>query len=59
MISYDSAHCDDVGLSVSQVSHLEPWEKNSRKTAGQIGMCAGVGAITLINASCFHYFYKD
>ena len=25
-----------------QVSHLEPWEKGSRKTAGQTGMCGGV-----------------
>lgn len=25
-----------------QVEHLEPWEKNSRKLAGQVGMCAGV-----------------
>ncbi|XP_018368561.1 PREDICTED: uncharacterized protein LOC108764687, partial [Trachymyrmex cornetzi] len=25
-----------------KVSHLEPWEKGSRKTAGQTGMCGGV-----------------
>ncbi|KAF2354163.1 Pre-mRNA-splicing factor 38 [Trinorchestia longiramus] len=25
-----------------QVSHLEPWEKGSRKTSGQTGMCGGV-----------------
>lgn len=25
-----------------KVEHLEPWEKNSRKLAGQVGMCAGV-----------------
>ena len=25
-----------------QVEHLEPWEKNSRKLSGQVGMCAGV-----------------
>jgi len=25
-----------------QVNHLEPWEKGSRKTAGQTGMCGGV-----------------
>lgn len=25
-----------------QVGHLEPWEKGSRKTAGQTGMCGGV-----------------
>jgi hypothetical protein len=24
------------------VDHLEPWEKGSRKTAGQTGMCGGV-----------------
>ena len=28
---------------IFQVSHLEPWEKGSRKTAGQTGMCGGVG----------------
>lgn len=26
-----------------QVKHLEPWERGSRKTAGQTGMCGGVG----------------
>eukprot|EP00800_Vazella_pourtalesii_P023590 TRINITY_DN962_c0_g1_i6.p1 TRINITY_DN962_c0_g1~~TRINITY_DN962_c0_g1_i6.p1 ORF type:complete len:106 (-),score=19.12 TRINITY_DN962_c0_g1_i6:244-561(-) len=26
----------------NQVSHLEPWEKGSRKLAGQTGMCGGV-----------------
>lgn len=26
----------------SQVTHVEPWEKGSRKTAGQTGMCGGV-----------------
>lgn len=25
-----------------QVTHAEPWEKGSRKTAGQTGMCGGV-----------------
>ena len=25
-----------------KVAHLEPWEKGSRKTAGQVGMCGGV-----------------
>ena len=29
-------------LTIFQVSHLEPWEKGSRKTAGQTGMCGGV-----------------
>jgi hypothetical protein len=28
-----------------KVTHLEPWEKGSRKTAGQTGMCGGVSAI--------------
>ena len=31
-----------------QVNHLEPWEKGSRKTAGQTGMCGGV-SITVLN----------
>ncbi|KAI5629012.1 pre-mRNA-splicing factor 38B [Silurus asotus] len=25
-----------------KVTHVEPWEKGSRKTAGQTGMCGGV-----------------
>jgi hypothetical protein len=28
-----------------KVTHLEPWEKGSRKTAGQTGMCGGVSDI--------------
>lgn len=34
-----------------KVNHLEPWEKGSRKTAGQTGMCGGVSktAHTLFN----------
>eukprot|EP00731_Ephydatia_muelleri_P023892 Em0016g163a len=28
-----------------KVEHLEPWEKNSRKLAGQVGMCAGVRGV--------------
>ena len=28
-----------------KVSHLEPWEKGSRKTSGQTGMCGGVSCI--------------
>ncbi|XP_076283340.1 pre-mRNA-splicing factor 38B isoform X3 [Lasioglossum baleicum] len=28
-----------------KVSHLEPWEKGSRKTAGQTGMCGGVRGV--------------
>ena len=27
-----------------QVKHLEPWERGSRKTAGQTGMCGGVSS---------------
>lgn len=34
--SNDDARCP------SQVKHLEPWEKGSRKTAGLTGMCGGV-----------------
>ena len=29
---------------IFQVTHLEPWEKGSRKTAGQTGMCGGVSS---------------
>lgn len=28
-----------------QVKHLEPWERGSRKTAGQTGMCGGVSML--------------
>ena len=27
------------------MSHLEPWEKGSRKTSGQVGMCGGVRGV--------------
>ena len=37
-----------------KVSHLEPWEKGSRKTAGQTGMCGGVCSMIL-----HLYLYKD
>jgi hypothetical protein len=30
-----------------KVTHLEPWEKGSRKTAGQTGMCGGVSVFVL------------
>ncbi len=29
-------------LTIFQVAHLEPWERGSRQTSGQIGMCGGV-----------------
>ena len=32
-----------------QVNHLEPWEKGSRKTAGQTGMCGGVSIVLCIS----------
>jgi len=35
-------HDDDDDCLFKQVNHLEPWEKGSRKTAGQTGMCGGV-----------------
>ena len=28
-----------------KVSHMEPWEKGSRKTSGQTGMCGGVRGV--------------
>nr|CAD7444938.1 unnamed protein product [Timema bartmani] len=31
-----------------KVTHLEPWEKGSRKTAGQTGMCGGLHAATYL-----------
>lgn len=30
-----------------KVQHLEPWEKGSRKTSGQTGMCGGVRFLKL------------
>ena len=31
-----------------KVQHLEPWEKGSRKTSGQTGMCGGVSVCLYI-----------
>lgn len=43
-----------------KVSHLEPWEKGSRKTAGQTGMCGGVRGVGAggIVSSAFCLLYK-
>merc|ERR1719334_2033413 len=43
-----------------KVQHLEPWEKGSRKTAGQTGMCGGVRGVGSggIVSSCFCILYK-
>ncbi|XP_059619451.1 pre-mRNA-splicing factor 38B [Phlebotomus argentipes] len=43
-----------------QVKHLEPWEKGSRKTAGQTGMCGGVRGVGAggIVSSAFCLLYK-
>lgn len=48
-----------------QVKHLEPWERGSRKTSGQTGMCGGVGNVSnvlshfvmllLFKHVCVHY----
>ncbi len=32
-------------ICFSQVKHLEPWEKGSRKTSGLTGMCGGVRGV--------------
>ncbi|CAH3037975.1 unnamed protein product [Pocillopora meandrina] len=43
-----------------KVDHLEPWEKGSRKTSGQVGMCGGVrgvGAGGIVSTS-FCLLYK-
>lgn len=37
-----------------KVQHLEPWEKGSRKTSGQTGMCGGVSFYLAID-----YFYPN
>ncbi|XP_026468470.1 pre-mRNA-splicing factor 38B-like isoform X2 [Ctenocephalides felis] len=43
-----------------QVKHLEPWEKGSRKTAGQTGMCGGVRGVGAggIVSTAFCLLYK-
>lgn len=41
-----------------QVNHLEPWEKGSRKVAGQTGMCGGVSFIFYFINSLVHSFYS-
>lgn len=33
-----------------KVQHLEPWEKGSRKTSGQTGMCGGVSFLFNISS---------
>ncbi|XP_076308631.1 pre-mRNA-splicing factor 38B-like isoform X2 [Tachypleus tridentatus] len=42
------------------VNHLEPWEKGSRKTAGQTGMCGGVRGVGAggIVSTAFCILYK-
>lgn len=39
-----------------KVSHLEPWEKGSRKTAGQTGMCGGVSMFSQEKCQPFFFF---
>ncbi|XP_022113148.1 pre-mRNA-splicing factor 38B isoform X1 [Pieris rapae] len=43
-----------------QVKHLEPWERGSRKTAGQTGMCGGVRGVGAggIVSTAFCLLYK-
>uniref|UniRef100_K1Q5L4 Pre-mRNA-splicing factor 38 n=1 Tax=Magallana gigas TaxID=29159 RepID=K1Q5L4_MAGGI len=43
-----------------KVDHLEPWEKGSRKTAGQTGMCGGVRGVGAggIVSSAYCLLYK-
>ncbi|XP_067662245.1 pre-mRNA-splicing factor 38B-like [Haliotis asinina] len=43
-----------------KVMHLEPWEKGSRKTAGQTGMCGGVRGVGAggIVSSAYCLLYK-
>ncbi|XP_055327161.1 pre-mRNA-splicing factor 38B-like [Paramacrobiotus metropolitanus] len=44
----------------NSVNHLEPWEKGSRRTSGQIGMCGGVRGVGAggIVSSAFCLVYK-
>ena len=43
-----------------KVKHLEPWEKGSRKTSGQTGMCGGVRGVGAggIVSSAYCLLYK-
>ncbi|CAH1785418.1 unnamed protein product [Owenia fusiformis] len=43
-----------------KVSHMEPWEKGSRKTSGQTGMCGGVRGVGAggIVSSAYCLLYK-
>ncbi|XP_078381576.1 pre-mRNA-splicing factor 38B-like isoform X1 [Oculina patagonica] len=43
-----------------KVDHLEPWEKGSRKTSGQVGMCGGVRGVGAggIVSTAFCLLYK-
>ncbi|CAH1712481.1 unnamed protein product [Aphis gossypii] len=43
-----------------KVQHLEPWEKGSRKTSGQTGMCGGVRGVGAggIVSTAFCLLYK-
>jgi len=43
-----------------KVTHLEPWEKGSRKTSGQTGMCGGVRGVGAggIVSSAYCLLYK-
>nr|XP_054770176.1 pre-mRNA-splicing factor 38B-like isoform X1 [Lytechinus pictus] len=43
-----------------KVSHLEPWERGSRQTSGQIGMCGGVRGVGAggIVSSAYCLLYK-
>lgn len=45
-----------------KVQHLEPWEKGSRKTSGQTGMCGGVSVqsnILLSIPTVFVYRFEE
>ncbi|KAF1743223.1 hypothetical protein MXB_3539 [Myxobolus squamalis] len=43
-----------------KVTHLEPWEKGTRKTSGQVGMCGGVRGVGAggVVSSAFCLLYK-
>ena len=43
-ISFQTYH-EVVDEIYYKVDHLEPWERGSRKTSGQTGMCGGVRGV--------------
>jgi pre-mRNA-splicing factor 38B len=59
LVQFGSYH-EIVDEIYNHVYHLEPWEKGSRKLAGQVGMCGGVRGVGTggIVSSAFCLLFK-